>query len=98
MNLWQLSKAHIVGLCFSQAAEELRKQLGKLTIMYGSGIKTLDDVAAELDGNSKSTFGDLNSEVSKHSSAIENVSKNPNIVNPSKMRALGIYSVIVFIR
>lgn len=59
----------------AEAAEELRKQLGKLTIMYGSGIKTLDDVAAELDGNSKSTFGDLNSEVSKHSSSIENLFK-----------------------
>ena len=41
--------------------------------MYGSGIKALDDLAAELDGNSQSTFGRLNSEVSKHSSALGDV-------------------------
>lgn len=44
--------------------------------MYGSGIKALDGIAGELDGNSQSTFGDLNSEVSKHSHALEDVS-NP---------------------
>lgn len=41
--------------------------------MYGSGIKALDSLAGELEGNSELTFGDLNSEVSKHSSAIEEV-------------------------
>lgn len=42
--------------------------------MYGSGIKALDGIAGELDGNSRSTFGDLNSEVSKHSHVLEDVS------------------------
>lgn len=41
--------------------------------MYGSGIKVLDELAGELDGNSQSTFGQLNSEVSKHSSTLEEV-------------------------
>lgn len=41
--------------------------------MYGSGIKALDDLAGELNSNSQSTFGQLNSEVSKHSSAFEEV-------------------------
>lgn len=41
--------------------------------MYGSGIKVLEDLAGELDGNSRSTFDDLNAEVSKHSSALEKV-------------------------
>jgi len=42
--------------------------------MYGSGIKALDDMAKELEENSRSTFGSLNSEVSKHSHAVEGVS------------------------
>ena len=42
--------------------------------MYGSGIKALDDIAGELEGNSQSTFLDLNSAVSRHSSALEDVS------------------------
>lgn len=33
----------------------------------------MDDLAGELDGNSRSTFGHLNSEVGKHSSALEDV-------------------------
>lgn len=41
--------------------------------MYGCGIKALDDIADELDGNSKSTFGLLNSQVSKNSSALGEV-------------------------
>lgn len=41
--------------------------------MYGSGIKALDDFAGELEGNSELTFGALNSEVFKHSSATEEV-------------------------
>lgn len=50
--------------------------MGKLKTMYGSGIKALDDMARELEGNSRSTFGSLNSEVSKHSHALEGVSIN----------------------
>ncbi|CAA0823153.1 P-loop containing nucleoside triphosphate hydrolases superfamily protein [Striga hermonthica] len=55
----------------TQATEELRGHLEKLKTMYGTGIKALDDLAGELDCNSQSTFGLLNSEVSKHSLAIE---------------------------
>ncbi|XP_012838663.1 PREDICTED: 125 kDa kinesin-related protein [Erythranthe guttata] len=55
----------------TQATEELRNHLEKLKTMYGSGIKALDDLAGELDSNSQSTFGRLNSEVSKHSLALE---------------------------
>lgn len=44
--------------------------------MYGSGIKTLDGIAGDLEGNSQSTFSHLNSEVSNHSSAVEDVSIN----------------------
>ncbi|KAH6780345.1 P-loop containing nucleoside triphosphate hydrolases superfamily protein [Perilla frutescens var. hirtella] len=44
-----------------------------LKTMYGSGIKALDDLARELDSNSRSTFGWLNSEVSNHSSALDKV-------------------------
>ncbi|GLU02436.1 hypothetical protein SLE2022_196870 [Rubroshorea leprosula] len=59
----------------AEATEELKGRLGKLKTMYGSGIKALDNIAVELDGNSKSTFGDLNSEVSKHSHALEDLFK-----------------------
>lgn len=55
----------------AEATEELREKLIKLKTMYGSGIEALDDIAGELDENSKSTVGQLNSEVSKHSSALE---------------------------
>ncbi|KAL2239500.1 UNVERIFIED_CONTAM: Kinesin-like protein KIN-5D [Sesamum indicum] len=55
----------------TQATEELRGHLEKLKTMYGSGIKALDNLAGELDGNTQSTFGHLNSEVSKHSSALQ---------------------------
>ncbi|KAL8213831.1 hypothetical protein R6Q57_003280 [Mikania cordata] len=54
----------------TEATEELRAALEKLKTMYGSGIKALDDIADELDGNSRSTFGLLNSQVSKNSSAL----------------------------
>ncbi|XP_038993034.1 kinesin-like protein KIN-5D [Hibiscus syriacus] len=57
----------------SEATEELRGRLGKLKDTYGSGIRALDNIALKLDGNSKSTFGDLNSEVSKHSRDLEDV-------------------------
>ncbi|XP_022731716.1 kinesin-like protein KIN-5D [Durio zibethinus] len=59
----------------SEATEELRGRLGKLKNTYDSGIKALDNIATKLDGNSKSTFGDLNSEVSKHSHDLEDLFK-----------------------
>ncbi|MFQ6638823.1 hypothetical protein Gotur_015203 [Gossypium turneri] len=59
----------------SEAMEELQGRLGKLKSTYGSGIKALDSIALKLDGNSKSTFGDLNSEVSKHSHDLEDLFK-----------------------
>ncbi|WOG87544.1 hypothetical protein DCAR_0206772 [Daucus carota subsp. sativus] len=55
----------------AEATEELRENLIKLKTMYGSGIGALDDIAGELDENSKSTVGQLNNEVSKHSSALK---------------------------
>ncbi|GAA0172516.1 microtubule binding motor protein [Lithospermum erythrorhizon] len=58
------------------ATEELRTQLGRLKDMYGTGIKALDDLARKLDVNAKSTFGVVNSEVSKHSSALEELFKH----------------------
>ncbi|CDO98990.1 unnamed protein product [Coffea canephora] len=42
----------------------------QLKTMYGSGIESLDSLAGELDGNSQSTFGHLNSQVSGHSSSL----------------------------
>ncbi|RWR95516.1 kinesin-like protein KIN-5D [Cinnamomum micranthum f. kanehirae] len=59
----------------AEATEELRERVGKLKTMYGSGIRSLDDLAGELDGNSQSTYGNLNSEVSKHSSALQDLFK-----------------------
>ncbi|KAG5515401.1 hypothetical protein RHGRI_036452 [Rhododendron griersonianum] len=59
----------------AEATDELRGRLVKLKTKYGSGIKALDDLAGELDGNSRSTFGHLNSEVGKHSSALEDLFK-----------------------
>ncbi|KAF9598448.1 hypothetical protein IFM89_027881 [Coptis chinensis] len=59
----------------AEAAEELRGRVGKLKSMYSSGIKSLDDLAGELNGNSQTTFGKLNSEVSKHSLALEDLLK-----------------------
>lgn len=59
----------------AEATEELRGRLAKLKTMYGSGIKALDDITGELDGNSHSTFGHLNSEVAKHSTALEDLFK-----------------------
>ncbi|RXH83887.1 hypothetical protein DVH24_013132 [Malus domestica] len=41
--------------------------------MYGSGNKALDGIAGDLEGNSQSTFSHLNSKVSNHSSALEDV-------------------------
>ncbi|CAH8387090.1 unnamed protein product [Eruca vesicaria subsp. sativa] len=59
----------------SEATDELRERLTKLKAVYGSGIEALDNIAVKLDGNSQSTFGSLNSEVSKHSHELENVFK-----------------------
>ncbi|KAK6142057.1 hypothetical protein DH2020_013886 [Rehmannia glutinosa] len=59
----------------TEATEELRGRLEKLGTMYGSGIKALENLAGEFDGNSQSTFGHLNCEVSKHSSALEELFK-----------------------
>ncbi|RDX60105.1 Kinesin-like protein KIN-5D, partial [Mucuna pruriens] len=41
--------------------------------MYGSGIKALDNLAEEIKGNNQLTFEELNSEVAKHSSALEDL-------------------------
>lgn len=63
--------------CFGmllKATEELRVRMGKLKNMYGSGMKALDNLAEEMKGNNQLTFEELNSEVAKHSSALEDVS------------------------
>ncbi|KAJ7980926.1 Kinesin-like protein [Quillaja saponaria] len=59
----------------TEAAEDLRGRLGKLKTMYSSGIEALDNLAEELKQNSISTCHDLNSEVAKHSSALEDLFK-----------------------
>ncbi|XP_047970234.1 kinesin-like protein KIN-5D isoform X2 [Salvia hispanica] len=56
-----------------EAAEQLQDHLVILKTKYGSGIKSLGDLAGELDGNSQSVIGDMNTEVSKHSSDLEKV-------------------------
>ncbi|KAF3787285.1 kinesin-related protein [Nymphaea thermarum] len=58
-----------------EATEGLRHQVEKLKIIYGSGVKTLDDLAGELDQNSHTTFGSLNSQVSVHSNSLEDLLK-----------------------
>lgn len=57
-----------------KATEELRERIGNLKVTYGSRVKALNDITGDLEENFQSTFGDINSEVSKHSSALENVS------------------------
>nr|XP_010937758.1 kinesin-like protein KIN-5A [Elaeis guineensis] len=59
----------------AEATEELRTRVEKLKLMYGSGVRALDDLAGELDRNSQSTFGKLNSQVLMHSSALEDCFK-----------------------
>ncbi|QCD88294.1 kinesin family member 11 [Vigna unguiculata] len=59
----------------AEAIENLRVQVGKLKNMYGSGITVLDSLAEELKGNNQLNFGELNSEVAKHSSALEDLFK-----------------------
>ncbi|KAK7257751.1 hypothetical protein RIF29_31964 [Crotalaria pallida] len=59
----------------SQATEDLRIRVGKLKNMYGSGIKALDNLAEEVKGNNQLTFEDLNCEIAKHSSTLEDIFK-----------------------
>ncbi|KAJ1377030.1 P-loop containing nucleoside triphosphate hydrolase [Sesbania bispinosa] len=59
----------------TEATEDLRVRVGKLRNMYGSGIEALDNLAEELKGNNQLTFEHLNSEVAKHSSALEDLFK-----------------------
>lgn len=56
-----------------QATETLRGSLALLKERYNSGIKSLDDIAGNMDKDSQSTLNDLNSEVTKHSCALEDV-------------------------
>ncbi|KAM2016659.1 hypothetical protein ACFX16_047048 [Malus domestica] len=55
----------------AEDTKELRRRLGKLKNMYGSGNKALDGIARDLERNSQSTFSHLNSKVSNHSSTLE---------------------------
>ncbi|ESW04134.1 hypothetical protein PHAVU_011G070000 [Phaseolus vulgaris] len=57
----------------AEAIENLRVQVGKLKNMYGSGIEVLDNLAEELKGNNQLNFEELNSEVARHSSALEDL-------------------------
>ncbi|KAK7404642.1 hypothetical protein VNO78_05597 [Psophocarpus tetragonolobus] len=59
----------------AEAIENLRVRVGSLKNMYGSGIKALDNLAEELKGINQLTFEELNSEVAKHSSALEDLFK-----------------------
>ncbi|WZY89935.1 hypothetical protein YC2023_046670 [Brassica napus] len=57
----------------TEATETLRRSLAQLKERYNSGIKSLDDIAVTLDKDSQTTLNDLNSEVTKHSCALEDV-------------------------
>ncbi|KAK4741843.1 hypothetical protein SAY87_025431 [Trapa incisa] len=57
----------------TEAAEELRMRLGKLKNTYHSGVKALDNITLELDGNSQSSLTDINSEVMKNCSSMEDL-------------------------
>ncbi|XP_028775847.1 kinesin-like protein KIN-5D [Neltuma alba] len=59
----------------AEATEELRVRVEKLKNMHGSGMKALDNLAEEIKENNQLTFEDLNSEVAKHSSALEDLFK-----------------------
>ncbi|EOA26502.1 hypothetical protein CARUB_v10022551mg [Capsella rubella] len=59
----------------TEATETLRGSLAQLKEKYNSGIKSLDDIAGNLDKDSQSTLNDLNSEVTKHSCALEDMFK-----------------------
>ncbi|KAH7667736.1 Plus-end-directed kinesin ATPase protein [Dioscorea alata] len=60
----------------SEATEELRGRVKKLQTMFCSGIRTLDDLASELDKKSQSTCEKLNSQVHLHSSALDDSFKD----------------------
>jgi kinesin family protein 11 len=66
---------HIVLSSSLQATETLRGSLAQLKEKYNTGIKSLDDIAGNLDKDSQSTLNDLNSEVTKHSCALEDMFK-----------------------
>ncbi|XP_010542610.1 PREDICTED: kinesin-like protein KIN-5A [Tarenaya hassleriana] len=57
----------------TEATERLRGSLAQLKTKYDSGVKSFEDIAEKLDGNSQSTLDGLNSEVSKHSHALEDL-------------------------
>ncbi|XP_039129683.1 kinesin-like protein KIN-5A [Dioscorea cayenensis subsp. rotundata] len=57
----------------SEATEELRGMVKKLQTMFCSGIRTLDDLASELDKKSQSTCEKLNTQVNLHSSALDDL-------------------------
>ncbi|XP_048633774.1 kinesin-like protein KIN-5A [Brassica napus] len=59
----------------TEATETLRRSLAQLKERYNSGIKSLDDIAVTLDKDSQTTLNDLNSEVTKHSCALEDMFK-----------------------
>ncbi|XP_068667950.1 kinesin-like protein KIN-5D [Aristolochia californica] len=59
----------------TEATEELCQRVENLKTMCRSGIRALDDLAGELNGNSHQILGNLNSEVSKHSSQVEDLFK-----------------------
>ncbi|XP_020214871.1 kinesin-like protein KIN-5D [Cajanus cajan] len=59
----------------AEAIEELKVRVRKLKNMYGSGIKALNSLAEELKGNNQLTFEELNSEVAKHSYALDDLFK-----------------------
>lgn len=59
----------------TQATNDLRLHVDRLKKMYHSGFRVLDDLAGELGKISGDALGRLNSQVSLHSSALEDVSK-----------------------
>lgn len=74
-----------------KAAEELQVRLGKLRNIQHSGVKSLDNIMLELDANSQSAFTDINSEVSRNCSSMEDV-----IIHSSKSFIM-IYSCFPFL-
>ncbi|XP_042464696.1 kinesin-like protein KIN-5A [Zingiber officinale] len=59
----------------AKATNDLRLHVERLKNMYGSRIRSLDDLADEIDKNSGDTLGRLNSQVLIHSSALEDCFK-----------------------
>ncbi|KAL8495559.1 hypothetical protein ACS0TY_019627 [Phlomoides rotata] len=63
-----------IGLNASYMVDALEdKWAAWIKTIYGSRVMALENLAGELDDNSQSTYRQLNSEVSKHSSALEEV-------------------------